>query len=911
LLLRPCNPFLVAADSRLHIPAIHSCYATFSSSVLLLFPKAYMNPTVLIRRIVVYVSKPIFPILAGYLLCLLLPAVRPAAADVDCQISAARVGRVFFTGERVSVTVTSSAATQRVRYVLRDFDGRTAATGTAPLGGGTAQPLSFGVLGNGIYYLTLTFTEGQYKDAVCVVPRPDDDPGDPGLWGFQFGGTNEMYYAFMAALGVRHVRFDLSWPDHERTEGNYGLDVANWYATCLQKYGLQMIPTLGYTPGWTAMQPDDLPVERTHVFAPDAVEHWAQFVKLLGRRLGPETITWPAAAVVGKAACATQTWPLVRSWEIWNEADQNYYWGYWGRYLDLLRVASATLKRDFPTCHIAYGGSCAHWNELATTYDASCVPYFDELTWHSGGNMETELPKYYYGAPQLGYRNWLNRTVIQTECYPDSYTGLSEAASLLRLYTVLKAWREEGYSYASIGQRLVGPADPNSTGLGWWTADGQIAPSAKGVAYAVTRWLLMDATYIGPVSLDASATAHLFMKQGTPMLIAWSDAGASVRVDLSSRCARYDVLGRQTPIRGTRVSLALTDSPTIIWGVADSYLPTAINAYATQVMGSEYGFSYGVDSPYVHNLSADCDWYNTGQATRLATTLRTVLTCMGTRSASRGRMLDAYALDLRTAIQNLGSAARRRGVRGEVPTTMWRLVRLAQWVGEVSDALDTKCSTRPATTDPTTDPTLDAELIATASTVASTSALTVRPMSATLLSQGLRMVAVNAQTGGTGAAIAARTAMEGAAQYATLESASEVGIFAVGYFPTAHQLKKGLLFDPGTTHTVQAQVYNFGTTDVSGTITWQFGDTWSPTTASVPFTAPAGGWSDRIPCQVAIPGGDLPWPVKTASNPARSFSVYCPTAVPVGETLILGGSVSDGRTMLPMRYDVSVGIRIP
>jgi hypothetical protein len=869
----------------------------------------------------VYPRVPTLAALCGYLLCVLLPLPRPAlaagaakvAADPpDCHITAARTGRVFFPGERVALRITSSEPTQAVPYVLRDADGRSVSAGSLRLGGGSPQTLAMGSLGVGIYYLTLTFGTGaQYKDSLCVVPRPDDGPGDPGLWGFQFGATNEMYYAFMAALGVRHVRFDLSWPDHERTAGQYGTAVADWYAECLKRYGLQMIPTLGYTPAWTAMQPDDLPPERTHVFAPDSVEHWGQYVSLLARRLGPQSVTWPSAEIVGGAKCPAQTSPLVRTWEIWNEVDQNYYWGNWSRYLDLLRVASAVLRREDPGCRVAYGGSCAHWTELAMTYDASCVPFFDELTWHSGGNMERELPKYYYGAPQLGYRNWLPRPTIHTECYPDAYAGASEADSLLRLYTVLKAWREEGYSYASIGQRLVGPADPNSCGLGCWTADGQIAPTAKGVAYAAARWLLMDAVYVGPLSLGSESTAHLFVKDGVPLLIAWCDAGATVKVDLSSRCRRLDSLGRESAVRGSRASIALTASPTVLWGVADSYLPVAVDAYATQTMKTEYGFPYGVDSPYVHTLEADCDWYNDGQAARLAATLRSCLTAMSSRPASRGRALDAYALDIRTAISNLGAAARRRGLRGEVPTTLWRLTRLAEWVGDVSDALDPRLYSRPSGAGASPDAALGTDLAAAEAMIRNSATAAQRPVAATLLARGERMVAANALTGGTGAAIAARTGIEAANQYATWEAASQVGVIAVGHFPTAHQLKKGVLLDPGVTHTVQAQVFNSTGSDVAGTLTWRFGDTWTPRTASVAFTAPAGQWSERIACQVTIPGGPTPWPVKTASNPARSFSVYCPSDVPVGETLVLEGALSDGRVLLPMSHDVSVGIRIP
>lgn len=830
----------------------------------------------------------------------------PAAGQVNCQITAARPARAFYIGEDVSLNVHAQVAAQTVGYEVRDFDQRLVVSGHLPLARERPEVLLLPRLGCGIYYLTLRFQEGTVSDAFCVIPRPDQDAAEGELWGFQMQwGFDDATCAAMAQAGVRFLRFDLSWADVEKQQGVFNMWRVNAAADILPRWGLQMIPTLGYTPGWTAMRPDDYGV-RPHTWCPDSVEHWAQYCVLMRDTLRPRTVTWPPDAVAPPSPqYRKQQVPLVRFWEIWNEADQNYYFGPWRRYVDLLRVASKTIKKGSYHEQIVYGGSCAHWTEMGKTCGAGGNLFFDLIGWHSNCDIEEQLPQYYYGSPQLGYRFLLPRHTVHTECYPWTREGVSEAEYLLRLFTVLKAWREEGYCLASIGDRLIGAPDPNSIALLHRNDANQLIPNAKYVAYAVSRWLLDDCAYLGPLNLGAGVTAHLFARQRQPMLILWSDSRAQATVSLGPMARRLDALGRSRRLPEGSCTLSLTGAPTVILGAHPSYIATAMNAYFERILNTEYGFEYPTDSPYVRTLILD-SW-------ETILTVRPVLqTALGRITGQKhptGRPLDAVITEIGNSIQRFVSwFVQHRAFRPETCTATWRMLKLIEWLADANDALD-GCLW--GTGDPVAGQGLVDTLEQARSQVYDQTRGTVRPTSEAILARGYRMARRAAARGGLGGALAAQVAMQSALTYAPLETPVLTDVFVVGHFPTANLMRKATLFHPARTHTLQAQVYNFTDQEVSGTLVWTLPACWSPQTVTLAFTAPANGYSARVPCEVTIPGGPEPWALETCGTPAGTFTVRVPHGVSTYEWVTLGGTLSDGRELRAIDHESWIGIWSP
>jgi hypothetical protein len=830
---------------------------------------------------------------------------------LECRITSSRVARTFYTGEPPVLNLQADGSTQSAAYEVTSYEGTRVASGRVQVGANRTVPLTFGAPGNGIYYVRVSFASGDVaNDAFCVIPRPDADPGEPSLWGYQYGGTWECYYALMAQAGVRYVRFDLSWPDHERAAGQYDTAKADWYATVAKRYGLQIVPTLGYTPAWTAQQPDDYNV-RSHTWAPESVEHWEGFVRTLRDRLADQTVTWPTTEVVpARPVPETRVAPLVRSWEIWNEADQNYYFGPWGRYLDLLRVAWGVLKGHSDRNVVCYGGACAHWTEMGMTYGAGCGPYFDEIAWHSNGDIEQSLPAYYYGSPQIGYKYWLPRPTHQTECYPTTLAGVQETGYLVRLFTALKAAGEQGYCYASIGGTLLGAADPNSRAMVYSGLGGELVPNAKYVAYAATRWLLQGAAYLGPLDLGPGVTAHLFVRRSLLLLVAWSDAGADVTLSLGEdNPRRVDALGRCTTLRGRSYQCRLTASPTVVLDMARAYAPVAMRAQFARAMATEYGFASSTDSPYVHDLWRDCAWghpENDGQPQRLQATLEG---CLGTMQSGRRLQwaaLEPMLADLQRAMGNLAAAAAsHQSLRAEVPTSIWRLQRLVEWLAAVLDVGTDRAGG--ALGGPALVRTLDAARAQVTDPLAGT----IQPLSESLVDRGYAMGSMDGGLPRRGAVLAAQAAAAAALAYGRVETAKQTKVFVVGSFPTARLMRKAVLFPPAQTHQLVAQVYNYTPREVSGTVTWSLPSEWVALSPSVSFTAPAQGHSARVLCEMSIPDGAQPWPLRWASVAGCNFRVALPSQLSAVTSLSVQATLSDGRATATMPYQVCTGVWTP
>ena len=147
--------------------------------------------------------------------------------------------------------------------------------------------------------------------------------------------------------------------------------------------------------------------------------------------------------------------------------------------------------------------------------------------------------------------------------------------------------------------------------------------------------------------------------------------------------------------------------------------------------------------------------------------------------------------------------------------------------------------------------------------------------------------------------------------YRRIEAGQLTDVFVVWHLPTVRHMRKGFLFHPDMTHTLEAQVWNFTDAEVSGTIRWELPGTWSPSRVEVEFTAPANGHSARIPCEVSIPGDAEPWVYKWAANPASRYPVSIPEGLASMVWPWVGGELSDGRSLLPICYEAGVGIWTP
>lgn len=133
-------------------------------------------------------------------------------------------------------------------------------------------------------------------------------------------------------LKIPFLRFGFSWLAMEQTKGEY--DFAAWDRIVLQarRYGIRLMPYVSYTPGWASegtFDPGHPP--------PDPAD-FARFMGALVRHynhLAPGTIV---------------------SWEIWNEPDVDTWKGDARQFADLVKLASAEIRRADPRTKIILGG---------------------------------------------------------------------------------------------------------------------------------------------------------------------------------------------------------------------------------------------------------------------------------------------------------------------------------------------------------------------------------------------------------------------------------------------------------------------------------------------------------------------------------------------------------------------------
>jgi hypothetical protein len=833
------------------------------------------------------------------------------AALAGVKITAIRPARVFFPGEKpwlnLSVTDYSGSFTWRITdaYGREVLDRRMWTTPQDPVILSVPYLLPYG-----IYYVSLDFGGGNVvADAFCVIPRPDDDPGDYRQFGLQWQGTDDQTLGSFALAGARYDRVDVAWLNGEPAPQTLDTSQADGYAAPAQKYGLQLIPIFGYTPVFNHLRPADATdrvAAAPHCWEPKDTEEWAWWVNAMGQYLGSKTVSWPPLIAGAPLAGAAVTLPLVNRWEIWNEVDQSFYYGTWEKYLELLRIAYMTLHGQDASALVLYGGACAHWTELGITCGANQHYYFDEMAWHGNGIPEQNLVAYMFGVPSLvGYRYALPKETAHTEAYFTAPTGIPEAAYLMRLYAGLKALRQGLYCRSGCIGGVVGSADPGSQALVWQNGD-QAIPNATYVAFAAARYWLSDAAYAGPLKLAANAYAHLFLKHGRPFLVAWSDPGATVSIKLGAGACSMDFTGNLSMIGGSGPrSFRLTGSPTVLLGVDDAYVAEAAGNYCEQALTTAFGVVPDQVNGYAGQLQIDAGGVSPDVVPRIRAAMAKFQTASATDWKRQTDLLDAARDEVTQGIATYVSVVKPdKALTHDSPGVLYRMAKLAEWLGEVADGR-AQCGAKRQVAAADREA-LRARIASLRGTVGPADGSILHPFAGMMLQRAGTQLALS-DVWGTGTLAVAKAWADEAQSIASFEPAVVTGIFPTVAFDTADRLTKATLIAPGTTQTLDLHVYNFTGGKVSGKMTVEFPGTWSPQSVQVSFAVNGNTHTAAIPVQVSLPGTPTPWVTAVSETTADSVSLSDPPGLAADSELWVRTTLDDGRALLPVRYRVSVG----
>lgn len=501
-----------------------------------------------------WLLRPLFTISA-------LLAFSACAADLHAdsyRITCQPTASSFLIAESVEFTVSSTLPTREVQWSIIDFGGEQRAGGTLRVGAGSPATLRVRPgPGVGYYRLRLGPPDGSPVTKVfTVLPPPDEARGDGGLFGItgHFRGADEWEMA--ARMGTRHVRAEFAWPGIEREKGQYDFTTVDRFAQAARQRNMQLTVLAGHTPRHYGVRPADAEgrvADAWYTWQPEGTVEWYRFIDTLSHRLVPKRLAPEEAHPADTLPRSPR--PFVRLWEVWSEADQNFYYGSWDRYLDMLRIAWATV-RSHGRVPMVYG-SCGHMTEMVYTFRAGCGDYFDRVAYHPwGDDPDHELMHWFRNMPQQMLRLGVPPETAFTEC--DFFAGNveDEPGFILRLYATLKSWRLRDYIRSGCtGGVFTGANRPHT--LVRYVNDEWV-PRPAYVAFALTRWLLDSAHYIGPLEAPEGARLKLFMREGVPMVVGWAEEGSrEIALPVAARAVLIDAVGARRSLHGPRRRLSL------------------------------------------------------------------------------------------------------------------------------------------------------------------------------------------------------------------------------------------------------------------------------------------------------------------------------------------------------------------
>ena len=250
-----------------------------------------------------------------------------------------------------------------------------------------------------------------------------------------------------AGLGARWVRIYANWHDLEPVRGSidaFQLETLRARVAALDAAGVRTLVAVSGSPEWASGV-------TVPYAAPRRARTYGSFAGRLARRV-----------------------PGIDAWELWNEADESWFW-HGGpdarRYTRLMRAGYAAIKRAAPRDVVLTTGLVGHNHEfLERIYRHGGKGHFDAVAVHTATACNTNHPGFFYREPDgkvgryafTGYRE-IRRVMV---AHGDRRKGI---------------WMTEmGWNTAATGRR--------SCDIGHWK--GQ---KAMGVSEATQARFLSDA----------------------------------------------------------------------------------------------------------------------------------------------------------------------------------------------------------------------------------------------------------------------------------------------------------------------------------------------------------------------------------------------------------------------------------
>lgn len=355
-------------------------------------------------------------------------------------------------------------------------------------------------------------------------------------------------------LGVRSLRDRLNWNHVNPEPGRFDWGVYAIAADAQARAGLDVYQVFHSTAAWATVPSQD---GQVHTNLPPAdPRDLYRMTRQLARDLGDR----------------------VSFFELWNEADIQFFSGYVWDYAAVTKAGYLGIKDERPEMGVLWGSRCQRTEFWAKALENGCAPYWDVFNQHSYGEPE-DLWELHRQDRELMAELGLQRPIWMTEmgrrAVPDAQGSYlvgerDQVSYLLRSYGCGLMSGLERFYYFYLQEYLEAGVHL------WGLMRADLSPYPSFLALATLIRQLGAARPLGYWQRDRTYCLLFDRGDGQTVGLAWSlDAGTPLAVDCDEGAYLVNAVGtRVRDLPAGKTTLRLTSQPVFVRGLRADALVT-------------------------------------------------------------------------------------------------------------------------------------------------------------------------------------------------------------------------------------------------------------------------------------------------------------------------------------------------
>ncbi|MEG2583455.1 MAG: cellulase family glycosylhydrolase, partial [Oscillospiraceae bacterium] len=317
---------------------------------------------------------------------------------------------------------------------------------------------------------------------------------------FSFGNTESKDIDYLKASGIKTVRDEILWKSVEKAFGVYDFGFSDTYINQLSQNGIEFIAVLGYE---NPLYCEGAPKEER--------------------------------AIAGFAKYAAETakhYPMIKTFEVWNEPDLKSFWGREpspAEYVALVKATSEAIRKVRPDAMI-YGGvtTCTSFDYMNEIMNLGMYDYVEGVSYHpyvwpqtaDDGKLEKLMDSHTAIVNENGgFKNiGISETGWPTHVGKD---GSGEQKQAVQIVKELVISDEKAIDYNTIYDFRNDGTDESNVEHNFGIIHKDFMPKLAYFAFKNFNDIMSGAKYYGKIRLSDYATGYVYNKQGKPVVVAW------------------------------------------------------------------------------------------------------------------------------------------------------------------------------------------------------------------------------------------------------------------------------------------------------------------------------------------------------------------------------------------------------